>query len=181
MQRIDEYNSKNAAANDVYKPNLKGFMVGNGVTNWKYDADPAFVEQAYWFGLVDDVLYHQMKTCNYEYYQFTQTDPTKVNATCNALMDKFNGLMTQIQHYDLFGVCYYFNDTAAPQMTEAVKGFRASSGAEKEGHRQTLLENTLRPIDYASFKYRNRPNYKALKDTPSCGTYDGPLLTYFRS
>jgi hypothetical protein len=29
-------------------------MVGNGVTHWKYDADPAFIEQAYWFGLVDD-------------------------------------------------------------------------------------------------------------------------------
>lgn len=67
VQRIDQYNSKNAATN-AYKPNLKGFMVGNGVTNWKYDADPAFVEQAYWFGLIDDVQYHQMKTCNYEYY-----------------------------------------------------------------------------------------------------------------
>jgi carboxypeptidase C (cathepsin A) len=61
VKRIDAYNTLHANDKDTYKPNLKGFMVGNGVTHWKYDADPAFVEQAYWFGLVDDDLYHQMK------------------------------------------------------------------------------------------------------------------------
>ena len=29
-----------------YMPNFKGFMVGNAVTNWKYDATPAFIEMA---------------------------------------------------------------------------------------------------------------------------------------
>lgn len=84
VQRMDTY-LKNAKPTD-FKPNLKGFAVGNGITNWKYDADPAFVEQAYWFGLVDDVMYHQMKTCDYTYYQFNQGTPA-VNATCEALMD----------------------------------------------------------------------------------------------
>ena len=29
------------ASDDDFKPNLKGFAVGNGVTNWKLDCTPA--------------------------------------------------------------------------------------------------------------------------------------------
>jgi carboxypeptidase C (cathepsin A) len=83
VKRIDDYNNKNQETN-VYKPNLKGFMVGNGITNWKYDATTAFVEQAYWYGIVDDPQYHQMHTCDYTYYDF---NAEKLNATCTALMD----------------------------------------------------------------------------------------------
>jgi hypothetical protein len=46
-------------------------MVGNGVTNWKYDTTPAFVEMAYWFGLYDDTLYHNIKdNCDLTYLEF---------------------------------------------------------------------------------------------------------------
>lgn len=58
VARLDAYIVANKDKAEVYKPNLKGFMVGNGVTHWKYDAEPAFIEQAYWYGLVDDALYH---------------------------------------------------------------------------------------------------------------------------
>ena len=44
VKRLDTFIVANKDNKDIYKPNLKGFMVGNGVTNWKYDADPAFVE-----------------------------------------------------------------------------------------------------------------------------------------
>jgi carboxypeptidase C (cathepsin A) len=67
VKRIDTYNTQHAGDAN-YKPNLKGFMVGNGITHWKYDADPAFIEQAYWYGIVDDSTYQQMKTCDYSYY-----------------------------------------------------------------------------------------------------------------
>ena len=50
--RIDAYIiSKNGTG--VYLPNLKGIIVGNGVTNWKYDGTPAYVEMSYWHGLID--------------------------------------------------------------------------------------------------------------------------------
>lgn len=85
--------------------------------------------------------------------------------------------MTQVQHYDLFGKCYYNNLTAA-----AHTSYKSASGAEKEELKKTLIKSTLRPIDYANFKYRNNKNYQRLKDdTPQCGTYDDPLLTYFRN
>lgn len=37
--------------NNVFKPNVKGFMVGNGVTNWKYDTDPGAFEMSYWHSI----------------------------------------------------------------------------------------------------------------------------------
>jgi len=48
---IYEYNKKYENDTSVFKPNLKGYMVGNGVTNWTYDCDPAYIEMGYWHGL----------------------------------------------------------------------------------------------------------------------------------
>lgn len=65
VEQIDNYITANKGKGWV--PNLKGFMVGNGVTNWKYDTLPAFVEMAYWHGLYDDDLYDQVKGCDFSY------------------------------------------------------------------------------------------------------------------
>lgn len=59
--QIHDYNVNNTQNADVFKPNLKGFMVGNGVTNWKYDTTPAYLEMAYWHGLYDSDLYEAFK------------------------------------------------------------------------------------------------------------------------
>jgi hypothetical protein len=40
--------------------NLKGFMVGNGVTNWNYDADPSWVDTLNGFKMISSVLYNQI-------------------------------------------------------------------------------------------------------------------------
>lgn len=53
---IDQYNTTNADNADVFKPNLKGFAVGNGVTNYNFDCTPAYVEMAYWHSLYSDTL-----------------------------------------------------------------------------------------------------------------------------
>jgi len=45
---------------DVFMPNLKGMMVGNGVTNWKYDTIPAYLEMGYWHSLYDTTTYEAM-------------------------------------------------------------------------------------------------------------------------
>jgi len=44
VKRLDAYITENKDKPEVYKPALKGFAVGNGVTHWKYDATTAFVE-----------------------------------------------------------------------------------------------------------------------------------------
>ena len=40
-----------------FKFNMKGFVVGNGVADWKYDTIPAYIESAYWHGLYDLEFY----------------------------------------------------------------------------------------------------------------------------
>jgi len=54
VNKIDEYNT----ASTGFTFNLKGFMVGNGCTDWSVDCTPAYMEMAYWHGLYDDALYN---------------------------------------------------------------------------------------------------------------------------
>ena len=51
---IVKHNEENADDKDAFKPNLKGFAVGNGVTNWKYDTTAAFVDMSYWHSLMSE-------------------------------------------------------------------------------------------------------------------------------
>lgn len=57
-------------------------MVGNGVTSWEFDTNPAFVEMAYWHGLYDDDLYAKLSKCDLSYPDFN--DPTP---DCQKLLD----------------------------------------------------------------------------------------------
>ena len=48
LNQIDMFNN-----NGTDEPiNLKGMMVGNGVTNWTYDTTPATADMAYWHSLI---------------------------------------------------------------------------------------------------------------------------------
>jgi hypothetical protein len=42
-------------------------MVGNGVTNWNYDADPSWVDTLNGFKMISSVLYNQIKANNCTY------------------------------------------------------------------------------------------------------------------
>lgn len=56
---IHDHNEKNRHT-DIFKPNLKGFIVGNGVTNWTVDTEPAFIEMGFWHSLYDTGTYDKM-------------------------------------------------------------------------------------------------------------------------
>lgn len=127
-QRLDKYLTDNAKTGK-YLPNLKGFMVGNGVTNWKYDTLPAFIQMGYWHGLYDDDLYNVIKGCDYTYYQF---EPTKITGDCKTALDRFMELTAKINGYDVFGKCY----TSSMQMymygTNNDNGFLQVGSEKKE-------------------------------------------------
>jgi carboxypeptidase C (cathepsin A) len=57
---IDQHNTAHLEDDTVFKPLLKGFAVGNGVTNWKFDTTPAFVDMGYWHSLYDTALYDKI-------------------------------------------------------------------------------------------------------------------------
>lgn len=66
-------------------------MVGNGVTNWKYDTMPAFVEMAYWHGLYDDDLYKNIKTCDLSFYSW---NADKLSDDCTKWVGRFSELVS---------------------------------------------------------------------------------------
>lgn len=57
--KMDEWNRND---NNPYpiKFNLKGFIVGNGVTNWKWDGDPAFIKMGYHFNLIGNDIHNRI-------------------------------------------------------------------------------------------------------------------------
>jgi serine carboxypeptidase-like clade 2 len=57
VNQLDAFNTKWAGNPNVFKPNLKGFMVGNGVTNWQFDTMNAYIEMAYWHGIYSDSMW----------------------------------------------------------------------------------------------------------------------------
>jgi carboxypeptidase C (cathepsin A) len=64
---IHKYNKYYENDADVFKPNLKGFIVGDGVTNWNYDTTPAFIEMAFWHGLYDIDMYNEKNSLSCDF------------------------------------------------------------------------------------------------------------------
>jgi len=79
-------------------------MVGNGVTNWKYDTLPAFIEMGYWHSLIDTTTYDRMKelNCDYSGVEFGN-NPT---GECLDLLNKFDDAVADLNVYDIFGTCW---------------------------------------------------------------------------
>jgi carboxypeptidase C (cathepsin A) len=147
---IDNYITANADNADVFKPNLKGFAVGNGVTNYKYDCTPAYVEMAYWHSLYNDELYEAFKSNNCD---FSGTRLQNATPTCLNLLGQFEDLVSEVNVYDIFGICY--GPEPNPQMYNAKK------------------ENVYTAADYTPFLQKsNRANM-----LPAC-TFGNPILDY---
>jgi len=66
--RIDNYNTE-ASKTSSFQLKLKGFLVGNGVTDWKWDGDTSYVEMGYYHGLYGTELLKQIqdKKCDFYY------------------------------------------------------------------------------------------------------------------
>jgi hypothetical protein len=63
-------------------------LVGNGVTNWKYDGTPAYFHMSYFFGLVDHDFYTTVnKKCDFAYIDY---DNSTLSVECAGHLKKFN-------------------------------------------------------------------------------------------
>ena len=114
---IVKHNEDNADDKDAFKPNLKGFAVGNGVTNWKYDTTAAFVDMSYWHSLMSEEQHEQFTQASCDW---NMPDMTDVSDECTNLYMGFNDNVSSINVYDIFGTCW----GAGPYpQSEAPKGF----------------------------------------------------------
>lgn len=101
--QIDQYNVANADNEDVFKPNLQGFAVGNGCTNWDYDTTGAYIEMGYWHSLYSDELREKFEA---EQCDFSGLGMPNSSLKCKALLAKFDILTKDVNIYNIYGICW---------------------------------------------------------------------------
>jgi hypothetical protein len=166
--RLDAY-IKSPPSDTALIPKFKGFMVGNGVTDWSVDTTPAWVEMAYWYGLYEDDLYFNIKkNCDFAYAGFVE-----LSDTCNDYLNRIGDLTVQVNIYDVFGICYSeTQETFQPELNAQTKRFL------NEDALQLTTKKSFTSKDYTPFLYQNSNQQKLLKEIPPC-TYATPMINYF--
>ena len=78
--------------------NLKGFLVGNPVTDWNVDTDSVWPSFLYWHQLIDDSIYAPWVNLNCSLLW-----PS--NPACDSLADSMYSLFTKVNYYDIYREC----------------------------------------------------------------------------
>jgi len=100
LNEIHDYNQNHT--DDAI--NLKGMMVGNGCTNWTYDALPGTVDMGYWRSLYSQDTYDniQKEQCEYAGVEFND-NPSE---SCMGYLDEVNNAIAGLNIYNIYGKCY---------------------------------------------------------------------------
>ena len=101
-KKVEEWNANCAVSKDcAVEPNLKGFIVGNGFTDSKYDKFDNAVDMAYWFGLIDLKLFELLKIdgCTFMIPTDDQTAP------CQRYLNEFIDALMGINPFDGYKTC----------------------------------------------------------------------------
>ena len=80
---------------------MKGYIVGNGATDWAYDVSPSFGRTVYGFNLVpyDYIEYLEQNDC---VYYFNDFKPHSGPEGCDEIWNKTQELTTSLNWYDLY-------------------------------------------------------------------------------
>ena len=81
--------------------NLKGIMVGNGVTNWKFDCNPAYQMMAFWHNMFDISLAKRMKKAECVFENFGN-----ITEECGEIWSQFMKTTERVNIYDIYRHCY---------------------------------------------------------------------------
>ena len=154
------------ANDDTFKPNLKGFAVGNGVTNWKYDTTAAYIDMAYWHSLIDETTHEKLVALNCDW---NMPYMLGVSDECMEVFNEFNTLTASVNVYDIFGVCW--GKGPYPQATEGVPHLYDN---------EKIHQRVVTPADYTPWIKGPKRSPKALKELPPC-TFGSELLNYMNS
>jgi len=86
-------------------PNLKGQIIANGLTDWKYDGFPSFFTMAFYHGLIDDELYETGRDeCDFSYIEVTGSQ--NYSETCKQILFTFLNYTRYANTWDVYGRCY---------------------------------------------------------------------------
>lgn len=92
---------------------LRGFAVGNGCTNWKYDVEPGWVDTLYGFDMIPKSLYDNIKAagCNYNH----TFSPYKIPGECGLYWNQTQNDTATLNYYDLYRIDPKRNGTDATE------------------------------------------------------------------
>lgn len=85
--------------------NLKGFIVGNGATDWNYDVSPSFPEVAKYFNLIPESIFFNLTDygCELFFNGTMKHDQEMGNGTeCDYIWGQINSLTEKLNWYDLY-------------------------------------------------------------------------------
>lgn len=104
-------------------------MVGNGVTNWKYDTTPAYLKMGFWHSLYDYRMYKNMtdNNCDYSGVNFNEW-PSK---ECTEMFNKFDNYVSKVNIYNIFGYCYGLKADHPDAVAPNEMGFAVVNGQIK--------------------------------------------------
>ena len=102
--RVHQHNEM-TKLNHRTKINLKGIIVGNGATDWKYDVTPSFLPMAYNHQLMDKELYDVFVNNNCTWY-FRDVIPGHQPQVCKDAYQRFNKNTSRINWYDIYRKVY---------------------------------------------------------------------------
>jgi len=168
---INQHNEANAADDTVFKPNLKGFAVGNGVTNWEYDTNAAYVDMSYWHSLISQELHDKFVAADCDW---NMPYMIGVSDECMALQNEFEGLTQTVNIYDIFGTCW--GAGPYPQVEEPKTDHfpHLYTSEHRRPHQKYITA-----ADYTPWLFQNKGTSLS-NDLPPC-TFGSALLEYMNS
>jgi Serine carboxypeptidase len=135
-------------------------MVGNGVTNWKFDCDPAYFHMAYYHGLISNSLWNNFTANNCNFSYVNAPNPPPMDPICTGIYNTFQSQVKLVNSYNIFGNCYRGNQSNARM------GFVSDSEEELQ------MLTTKKYTPFLKSAVRDDPNL------PPCA-WGGPIIRYF--
>lgn len=123
VNQIHHYNMAHIGSSE-FTPNLKGMMVGNGCTNWKYDTTPAQIELYYWHSFISKELYEKYLANECDFTRFAE-DPV---GECLDVANEFFAATQAVNIYNILGYCY---QNPAPSLEDKL-GMKVIGGEQEQ-------------------------------------------------
>jgi Serine carboxypeptidase len=144
--------------NTIY--NLKGFAIGNGITDWHFDAQPATYEAFREFNLIPPELLDLFKqfNCTYDVATNPVNDPR-----CAQFEDRAQRLISGLNPYDVYRTTYGMGQTAASSASEnkrQLEESRETHGEEIVGEEIKRFQRGVRLEQYTPW-IKHNPLLKA--------------------
>jgi cathepsin A (carboxypeptidase C) len=132
--------------------NLKGIIVGNGVTNYTYDCEPAYVGMGFWHTLYGTDLHDKLKEYDCDMANLEE------KPECAKLRRQFYDLVSKVNVYDVYRHCYYEDEQ------------NRVGSAMINGELKTYKRG-MTAMEYTPFLFKNK---EAMNSVPPCVYGSGP-------